>query len=279
MLVHIAHKSSRALGAFAHGQQDNQSVGLWYPWPHPLTHQFWKGLRMARGHFQRNWLHWLGLMGCVIVLIAGCGATPAPTPTATIAAAPLPTDWQHIQLRELSLALPPEWVLTAAEDLDVSDAVTEMAAQNPELQALLDQGRTALGAGQVQLIAFDVAPERIDPSGFPTNLRVGQQSFAEAVSLAAVSDANEQELRTTAGFSAVERAAVMLGEHPATRLRSTLQINNSVGDPMQLMLEQYLVPRGQELFIVTLTTPAGREQIYRAIFDQILATIRLEPAS
>ncbi len=234
---------------------------------------------MARWHFQHNWLRWLGLLGFMIVLIAGCGSTPAPAPTATIAAAPLPADWQRVELAELSLALPPEWVRTAAEDLDVSDAVTEMAAQNPELQALLDQGRTALGSGKVQLIAFDVAPERIDPSGFPTNLRVGQQTFAEAVSLAAISDANEQELRTTAGFSAVERAAVMLGEQPATRLRSRLQINNAVGAPMQLILEQYLLLRGQELFIVTLTTPTGREQTYRPIFDQILATIRLKPAA
>ncbi|PLS77153.1 MAG: hypothetical protein CYG59_25375, partial [Chloroflexi bacterium] len=129
---------------------------------------------MARWHFQHNWLRWLGLLGFMIVLIAGCGSTPAPAPTATIAAAPLPADWQRVELAELSLALPPEWVLTAAEELDVNDAVTEMAAQNPELKALLDQGRTALGSGQVQLIAFDVAPERIDPSGFPTNLRVGQ---------------------------------------------------------------------------------------------------------
>ncbi len=48
---------------------------------------------------------------------------------------------------------------------------------------------------------------------------------------------------------------------------------------MQLILEQYLLLRGQELFIVTLTTPTGREQTYRAIFDQILATIRLKPAA
>ncbi len=234
---------------------------------------------MAPRHLQRIWLRWLGLMSFVSVLIAGCGSTPAPTPTATIVAAPFPADWQRVELPALSLALPPEWVLTAAEDLDVSDAVTEMATRNPELKALLDQGRTALGSGQVQLIAFDVTPERIDPSGFPTNLRIGQQSFAEAVSLIAISDANEQELRTTAGFSRVERAAVMLGEQPATRLRSTLQINNAVGEPIQLMLEQYLVLRGRELFIVTFTTPSEREQSYRPIFDQILATIRLESAS
>lgn len=233
---------------------------------------------MAFWHAQRRWMRSFTLIGLVIVSLAGCGSTPSQPPAATIAAAPLPADWQRVDVRELSLALPPEWVLTSPEELDVSGAVTEMAAQNPQLQTLLEQGQVALGSGQVQLIAYDVAPERIDATGFPTNLRVGQQTFTDAPALSAVSDANEQELRATAGFSDVERATALLGDQQTTRLRSTLRVNNPLGEPIQLALEQYLVLRGKELYIMTLTTPAGQQEFYRPIFDQILATMRLEPA-
>ena len=233
---------------------------------------------MAALHFPRTWMRFFGLMGFVVVYLTACGSAPAQTPTATIAAAPLPVDWQRIDLGKLTLALPAEWVLTSPEELDVSNAVTEMAVQNPQLKAVLEQGRIALGSGQVQLIAYDVAPERLGATAFPTNLRVGQQTFAEAPTLNAVSDANEQELRATAGFSDVERTAIMLGDQSATRLRSTLRVNDPLGEQLQLTLEQYLVLQDKELYIITLTTPTSQQAAYRPIFDQILATTRLEPA-
>ena len=211
----------------------------------------------------------------LLMLLVGCGSS-TPAPTATIVAAPLPADWQRIDLPRLSLALPPEWVTTSADDLDVGDAVAEMSTRNPQLKSLLEQGRVALNSGQVQLIAYDVAAERADPSGFPANLRIGQQTFAQAPTLAAVSDVNEQELRATAGFSDVTRDTILLGGVTVTRLRSTLQITDSAGEPLKLALEQYLLLHDKNMAVVTLTTAAGQQPTYRPIFDQILATLQLK---
>jgi hypothetical protein len=213
-----------------------------------------------------------------MLLVVGCSGSAAPVPEATIAAAPLPADWQRIELQHLSFALPAEWAVTSPEDIDVSEATTEMAAQNPQLKALLEQGRVALQSGQVQIIAYDVAPERADESGFPTNVRIGQQQFPQTPTLNEISDANERELRETAGFSNVQRAAVTLGGTPATRLQSSLQINDGLGQPIDLALEQYLLLNGKDLQIITLTTPARQQQTYRPIFDQILTTLRIEAA-
>jgi hypothetical protein len=216
------------------------------------------------------------VMFVYMLVTVACGGSTTPPPEATIVAAPLPTDWQRIDLPRITLALPPEWAITSPEDIDGSEATTEMAAQNPQLKTLLEQGRVALQSGQVQIIAYDVAPERADESGFPTNLRIGQQQFAQAPTLNEVSDANEQQLRTTAGFSNVQRAGVLLGGTPATRLQSSLQINDGLGQPIDLALEQYLLLNGTDLQIVTLTTPARQQQMYRPIFDQILTTLRNE---
>lgn len=213
-----------------------------------------------------------------MLLIVGCGGATTPPPEATIAAAPLPADWQRIDLQRMTLALPPEWAVTSPEDIDVSEATTEMATQNPQLKALLEQGRVALQSGQMQIIAYDVAPERVDESGFPTNLRIGQQQFPQAPTLSEVSDANEQELRATAGFSNVQRTPVLLGGTAATRLQSSLQIKDGLGQPVDLALEQYLLLNGKDLQIITLTTPARQQQTYRPIFDQILTTLRVEAA-
>ena len=228
---------------------------------------------MHRWYLQRRPV--TGALLALVWLLASCGGSTAP-PVATIAAAPLPADWQPVELPAVTFALPPEWSVTRAEDLDFGPAATEMAGQNPQLQALLDQGRAALSSGEVQLIAYDLDLARGDPSGFPANLRVGQQIFAEAPSMHEVADVNERQLRETAAFTNVDRAAVMVGPTPATRLRSNLRIIDVAGQPLDLALEQYLLMEDTTLVIVTLTSTVGQQPLYRPIYDNILATLQLK---
>jgi hypothetical protein len=209
-------------------------------------------------------------------ILAACSTSTQPAPQATIAAAALPADWQRIQQPQFSLALPPEWTVTSAEEMNVADAVNEMAAQNPQLKAVLEQGRAALISGQVQLLAFDLNPERIDISGFPTNIRIGRQTVANPAVLEQVADVNEQDLRNTPGFSEVKRTPVLVSGVPATRLTSQLQVNDTAGQPLTLAVEQYLLVDNKEVFVITLTTPHAQQEAYRTTFDQILATLRLK---
>jgi hypothetical protein len=173
----------------------------------------------------------------------------------------------------VSLALPPEWIVTDAAAIDPSTAVTEMANQNPQLKSVLEQGRAALVSGQVQLIAYDLDPE--SAASFPTNVRLGRQTLPEPPQLPKVSDINEQDLRKTPGFNDVQRAPVAIGDLPATRLTSTLQINDPAGQPL-LAFEQYLMVSGNDVLLLSFTMPQNRQQQYRVIFDQILSTVRIE---
>jgi hypothetical protein len=213
---------------------------------------------------------------CLIWLLCSCGSSATPAPAATIAAGSLPDGWQQVDVPPVSLALPDEWAFSDPGDLDAGGAITQMASQNPQLQTVLEQGRAALVAGQIQLIAYDLDPERIGDSGFPTNVRLGRQSLPEALTLDKVSDVNERDLRNTAGFSEVQRTPVAIGNLAATRLTSTLEIKDPLGEPLLLAFEQYLLVSGKDLFVLTFTSPAGQSPSYRSVFDQILGTLRIE---
>jgi hypothetical protein len=220
----------------------------------------------------------LGLLLCLIGVLSGCGGQSGPPPVATIAAAALPADWQRIELPQTRLALPPQWAVTAAEDVDLSGAIEEAAAQNPQLQALLRSGQADLAAGAIELIAYDLDPANLGETTYPTNIRIGRQSYPQPPALTAVSDVNEQDLKGNASFRDVERAPVELSGRPATRLRSKLQINDSTGNPLALALEQYLLIDGNDVYIITFTMPEQQQTRYRSIFDQILATLQFDPA-
>ena len=211
-----------------------------------------------------------------ILLLAACGSAPQAAPATTIAAATLPGDWQRIDLPQMALALPPPWVVTAAEDIDPSAAVAEAAAQNPQLAAALERGQIELASGQVQLIAYDLDPANLTTTNYPTNIRVGRQTYPSEPTLQAVADANEQDLRATTGITDVQRAAVEISGNAATRLTSKLQINDTIGNPLTLALEQYLLVNGKDVFIIVFTAPTDQQERYRTIFDQILATLRFK---
>lgn len=221
----------------------------------------------------RRWMPgWLLLLA---LALSGCGNTPPP-PAVTIAAAPLPAGWQQSPLPSGSIALPPDWGLVAAQDTDMSAAIAEAAAQNPDLEAVLSRGQAELATGTVQLIAVDLVADAQDQSAYPTNVRLGRQQFQEAPTLNAVSDANEQDLRNTAGFSDVQRTPVQLADRPATRLASKLTINDAVGAPLVLAVEQYVLVKDTDLYIITFSASETNAARYRATYDQILATLRLD---
>src|SRR5690349_21748569 len=94
-----------------------------------------KAPAMDRSHHRRRPARLAAALLALLMLLAGCGGA-APPPVATIAAAPLPADWQPVELPEVAFALPPEWSVTSADDLDFGPAATAMAGQNPQLQAL-----------------------------------------------------------------------------------------------------------------------------------------------
>ena len=222
---------------------------------------------------RRRWIYLL-----VLVLLVGCGTDRGAAPVMTIVAAARPADWQPIALAQITLALPPEWSATEAADNAFDTSIEEAAAQNPQLQALLERGQADLASGVVELIAYDLDPGNLGAAAYPTNLRIGRQSYPEPPALAKVSDVNERDLRANGSFRDVDRAPVIVCGHDATRLRSRLQINDSTGNQLDLALEQYLLVESNAVYIVSFTMPADEQPNYRSTLDRILATLQLKPA-
>jgi hypothetical protein len=208
-----------------------------------------------------------------MAVLVGCGSAPPAAPAATIAAAPLPGDWQRIDTPQFAVAVPPQWTAMTSEDANIV-AGAELVAQNPDLGTLIDRGMAELAAGQVVLVAYDLDPD--NATGFTTNLRIGRQTFEEAPALEQIASANQQDLEAQAGFSAIERATVTIGDASAVRLNSKLALNDAVGQPLTLAMEQYLVIDENNVYVITFTVPDNQRAAYRATFDTILSTLRFK---
>ena len=206
---------------------------------------------------------WLGLW-----LLAACGRS-APVVTT----APLPAGWQTVQQSGLSLALPPEWEVLAAEDSSFPGAMDELVRENLRLETVAEQARTAVASGQVKLLAFDLAPEDALPN-FTTNLSIGHQQMEQSVSLRAAVAANEQQLREN-GFGEVQSATRNINGVDVGRLSSTLPIQDAAGEPLHLAFEQFIVLTPGQQHILTFTTAVDQRERMLPVFEQIVSTFQV----
>ena len=212
----------------------------------------------------------------LLILLAAC-AGQQPAPVAVLQAAPLPSGWQPVELPGLQLALPAEWSMLTATDTDQSAAIDALAAQHPQLEALLRSAAADLAAGNLELLAVDLAPAASGTSGYPASIRVGRQTYDAEVALDAVGDANERDLRSTPAFAAITREPVRIGEHAAERLRSQLSLSDKSGEPLTLTFEQYLLVSGRDVVVLTFAAAEDNAARYRGTWDGVLSTLRLEP--
>ncbi len=206
---------------------------------------------------------WLGLW-----LLAACDQS-APVVTT----APLPAGWQTVRQSGLSLALPPEWEVLAAEDSSFPSALDELVRENPRLETVAEQARTAVASGEVKLLAFDLAPEDALPN-FTTNLSIGHQQMDQSVSLRAAVAANERQLREN-GFGEVQSATPKLNGVDLGRLSSTLTIQDAAGEPLQLSFEQFIVLAPGQQHILTFTTSVDQRERMLPVFEQIVSTFQV----
>ena len=206
---------------------------------------------------------WLSLLW----LLAACGRS-APVVTS----APLPTGWQFIEQSGVSLALPPDWEVLAAEDSSFPSAMEELVRENPQLAVVADQAREAVAGGQVKVLAFDLAPEDA-LANFTTNLSIGRQTLEQAISLDAAAQANGQQLREN-GFGDVQSSTRQLGGTDMAHLSSTLPIQDAAGEPLTLAFEQFIVLEPAQQHILTFTTAADQRERMLPIFEQIVATFQ-----
>jgi hypothetical protein len=208
----------------------------------------------------------------LLPLLLACGRS-APVVTAVV----LPPGWQTVVEEEFELALPPEWEVISAEDGNFAGAMEELARENPRLGAVAQQAQTAIASGQIQLLAFDLDPDHLLPN-FTTNLSLGSQELEQPASLSAVAEANERALLAN-GFERVRRVEATVAGEPASRLRSAITIKGVDGAAVALAVEQVIIVRPQQQYVLTFTTTAGEQARMQPIFEQILGTFRLNARS
>ncbi len=210
----------------------------------------------------------LGL-GWLILLLVACGQ-PEPTVTSVV----LPPGWQTVDQAGFSFALPPEWQVLSADDGNFAGAMDELVRENPGLQAVANQARTAVTSGQIKLIAFDLAPEDL-LENFTANLSIGQLTLEQPVPLSQIAEANERELQSN-GFTNIQRTSMQVGGEDAARLSSTLEIKDAAGEALVLAVEQVILVRPQQQYVVTFTTTSTQRTRMRPLFEQIMTTFRVE---
>ena len=213
-------------------------------------------------------LKWCVLFLGVLLLTGGCGGSEPPVTAVT-----LPSGWQTVKQGEFVFALPPAWEVVSAEEGGFESALDDLVRENPRLQGAAEQGRQAMAGGQIELMAFDLAPENASAE-FTTNLSMGQQALDRLASLEEVATANERQLQAS-GFTEVRRTTATIGGQQMARLSSTLQLQAADQLPLDLALEQYIVVRKQQQYIVTFTTTTALAGRMRPVFEQIMTTFQI----
>jgi hypothetical protein len=204
-----------------------------------------------------------------LVLLAACGRSQ-PAVTAVV----LPEGWQTVDETGFSFALPPEWEVLSAEDGNVGEAMDALVLENPGLATLAERARDSVASGELKLFAFDLDPDDMLPT-FTPNLSIGQQALEEPASLSDVADANERELRAS-GFADVRRATMTVAGEDAARLSSTLSLTAVGGEPLELAVEQVIVVREQQQYVITFTVAAEQRERLTPVFEQLIGTFRVK---
>jgi hypothetical protein len=219
----------------------------------------------------------------IVMLSFGCGGSSEPTATPTPippTAAPVPTlepDWQYYGKSEdgFAIALPPRWeqIDMDLQTLDASlDAVKE---QNPEMAVILEGQARNLVVSGIKFFGFDVSLDAM-ATGFATNVNVLKQSLGMEMSLdvfAQVSVAQLENMDMILGDVTQRHVNLAAGE--GIELKYRMEMNLPDGKAMTLALTQYAVIRGEDAYVITLSTTDDQAGTYAPIFEKIAQSFQL----
>jgi hypothetical protein len=229
------------------------------------------------------------------MLLAACGGNAAEsasnvatseertaTASASVAAAPsdsasLPDGWKLVTVEGegFALAVPKGWITAAAQDLADSGILEQLADENPEAGAALEQARAAIESGQMSFLALETGRRTVE-TGFAANLNVvfvadpgsytpkqvaAQMAFALPVQIPGLKVLKTDTTKLPAGDAAVVEATWTLKQG---------------GQEMPLRLTQYLVLAGDHGYILSFTAPDRNADLYRDTWPGIAESFRVE---
>lgn len=216
-------------------------------------------------------------------------ATPSQTTTPTpslavtqdvgaVITSTLENGWTFYQAPDagFAISLPPEWLRIGLSPAALEDVLTIVGEQNPQLQELLtNETLSRLVAGGLVFYALDASLESLS-AGFPTTINVLKVDLGLEVPLDFYVSVNLVQVEKIADPEVpITHERVTLTNLEAEEIKYAAEYVNAAGEPVPVMLTQYLALEGGTAYIVTLATPTELADNYSTVFEQIGQSFQL----
>lgn len=226
-----------------------------------------------------------------LLSLAACGSDPSESPSAATTAtaseaasaqpaasdeAALPAGWTRVTVEEagFSIALPEGWIAASPDDLQAG-LFEQLAEDNPEAAAALEQAGQAIESGQLQFFGFD-GGERTAQAGFAANVNViniGDPGPSTVEEIADQMAAGLPQQIPVDGEVRTHTTTLPAGEAAVADLEWTVQQGS---ESISVALTQYAIITEDDGFIVSFTAPKQFAAEYQAMWGDVAETFRVE---
>ncbi len=217
-------------------------------------------------------------------------STEIPSPTNTLVIRPRPTTAVRVVIPAVgvdqgwrlyavdddgyAIGLPPSWQQMDVDPAAIQAATDNLKAKNPSLASVFGAQASMLAATGIKFFGFDLDAQSL-ASNLATNVNVLREPLPQAVNLdtyAKLSAAQLERLSNVQKPIAQRRVSIAAGD--AQEFKYSLKITQPNGETFSTATTQYLVVRGQDAFVITLTTSVSQEKNYAATFEKIGKSFR-----
>jgi len=187
------------------------------------------------------------------------------SPSASEAAsASIPEGWELVAVEDagFAVALPEEWLSVSAADVAATGVFEQMAEDNPEAAAVMEQARQAIQSGQMSFMAFETGQRTVE-TGFAANMNVVRVIDDGSSTIDEIAAQMELALPLQIpGLEVVETDTTVLPGGEAALVRSRWTVEGAQGQTA-LSLTQYAILTGDgQAHILSFTAPEASAADY-----------------
>jgi hypothetical protein len=215
---------------------------------------------------------------------ASATSTLTPTPTGTATRAPtltftpintLPAGWDEfpIEAAKLAIQFPSTWTSIIFLGRDPAATLRDITQDDPILAESLRDGLGLAVLDDLIMMAFDTATSS-DP--YVNNISIAYVNPADGTTIDEVRDTHLAVYETGEFYEVLATDSTTVDGKPAHRIRYRTEYSGTGGTTIVYHLEVISQQRRTQdpLLVITLTTSAARRNIYEALLDRIVTTIR-----
>ena len=207
-----------------------------------------------------------------VLLVSGCGA-PAPTPTPEYA---IDADWTVHTVEEegFSLALPPGWQVFDLSSDSLESMLESVVDENPELGQMIGPQVRGLAAAGIKFYALDLSPEAT-AGGFPMSVNIVKQAMGMEVApdfMADIAAGQLESLESVKGDVTTREIDLPAGE--AAQILYEMNMALPTDGRLDLAMVQYLLVRGEDVYVLSMGSSADDAERNLSFFDQIARSFR-----